>query len=96
MVISVLPENLIFVLTTLKLHSCCQYSCLSAVSGVDYPQRERRFENWEIYSDPAFDDWLELLDGVRRRIPRRKMEPADEQRLVRTIREKFPDMKDQV
>ena len=59
-------------------------------------QRERRFENWEIYSDPAFDDWLELLDGVRRRIPRRKMEPADEQRLVRTIREKFPDMKDQV
>jgi NADH dehydrogenase (ubiquinone) Fe-S protein 3 len=44
LVISVLPENLIFVLTTLKLHSCCQYSCLSAVSGVDYPQRERRFE----------------------------------------------------
>jgi len=59
-------------------------------------QRERRFEKWEVYSDPAFDDWLELLDGVRRRIPRRKMEPADEQRLVRTIREKFPDMKDQV
>jgi NADH dehydrogenase (ubiquinone) Fe-S protein 3 len=44
LVISVLPENLIIVLTTLKLHSCCQYSCLSAVSGVDYPQRERRFE----------------------------------------------------
>jgi NADH dehydrogenase (ubiquinone) Fe-S protein 3 len=44
LVISVLPENLIFVLTTLKLHSCCQYSCLSDVSGVDYPQRERRFE----------------------------------------------------
>ena len=59
-------------------------------------QRERRFENWEIYPEPALDDWLELLDGVRRRIPRRKMEPADEQRLVRTIREKFPDMKDQV
>jgi len=37
-----------------------------------------------------------LLDGVRRRIPRRKMEPADEQRLVRTIKEKFPDQKDQV
>ena len=49
-------------------------------------QRERRFENWEIYPEPALDDWLELLDGVRRRIPRRKMEPADEQRLVPTIR----------
>ena len=44
LVISVLPENLIFVLKSLKLHSCCQFSCLSAVSGVDYPQRERRFE----------------------------------------------------
>ena len=53
-------------------------------------QRERRFEKWESYAEPEFDDWLELLDGVRRRIPRRKMEPADEQRLVRTIKEKFP------
>tara|TARA_B100000524_G_scaffold155393_1_gene78740 strand:+ start:2974 stop:3582 length:609 start_codon:yes stop_codon:yes gene_type:complete len=44
LVISVLPENLIFVLKSLKLHSSCQFSCLSAVSGVDYPQRERRFE----------------------------------------------------
>ena len=59
-------------------------------------QRERRFEKWENYPDPDLEDWLELLDGVRRRIPRRKMEPADEQRLVRTIKEKFPDQKDQV
>ena len=59
-------------------------------------QRERRFEKWEVYSEPVLDDWLELLDGVRRRIPRRKMEPADERRLVQTIMEKFPDMKDQI
>jgi hypothetical protein len=39
---------------------------------------------------------MELLDSVRRRIPRRKMEPADESRLVRTIKEKFPDQKNQV
>ena len=39
-----MPENLIFVLKSLKLHSCCQFSFLSSVSGVDYPQRERRFE----------------------------------------------------
>ena len=44
LVISVLPENLILVLKYLKLHSCCQFSLLTAVSGVDYPQRERRFE----------------------------------------------------
>ena len=59
-------------------------------------QRERRFEKWENYPDPELEDWLQLLDGVRRRIPRRKMEPADEQRLLRTIKEKFPDQKDQV
>ena len=35
-------------------------------------QRERRFEKWESYVEPEFDDWLELLDGVRRRSPRRK------------------------
>ena len=39
---------------------------------------------------------MELLDGVRRRIPRRKMEPADESRLIRTIKEKFPDQGDEV
>ena len=59
-------------------------------------RRERRFERWEAYPKPALEDWLELLDGVRRRIPRRKMEPADENRLVRTIKEKFPDQKDRL
>ena len=59
-------------------------------------RRERRFENWEVYPEPAFEDWMELLDSVRRRIPRRKMEPADEQRLVCTIKEKFPDQRDQI
>ena len=59
-------------------------------------RRERRFERWEAYPEPTLEDWLELLDGVRRRIPRRKMEPADENRLVRTIKEKFPDQKDRL
>ena len=48
------------------------------------------------YPEPEFEDWMELLDSVRRRIPRRKMEPADEHRLVRTIKERFPDQKDRV
>jgi NADH dehydrogenase (ubiquinone) Fe-S protein 3 len=43
-IISVKPENLLFVLKTLKLHTNTQYSVLTAVSGVDYPFRKRRFE----------------------------------------------------
>ena len=59
-------------------------------------RRERRFENWEAYPEPEFEDWMELLDSVRRRIPRRQMEPADEHRLDRTIKERLPDPKDRV
>ena len=44
LVISVKPEDLYFVLKFLKLHSNTQYAVLSAVSGVDYPFRKRRFE----------------------------------------------------
>jgi NADH dehydrogenase (ubiquinone) Fe-S protein 3 len=43
-VISVKPENLLFVLKSLKLHTNTQYALLTAVSGVDYPFRKRRFE----------------------------------------------------
>jgi NADH dehydrogenase (ubiquinone) Fe-S protein 3 len=43
-IISVKPENLLFVLKSLKLHTNTQYSVLTAVSGVDYPFRKRRFE----------------------------------------------------
>ena len=43
-IISVKPENLLFVLKSLKLHTDTQYSLLTAVSGVDYPFRKRRFE----------------------------------------------------
>ena len=54
-------------------------------------QRGRRFENWEENPSPPLEDWLELLDGVRRRIPRRRLPPETEQRLLRDIRERFPD-----
>ena len=43
-IISVKPENLLFVLKSLKLHTNTQYNLLTAVSGVDYPFRKRRFE----------------------------------------------------
>lgn len=44
LVISVKPEDLIFTLKVLKFHTNTQYSLLTAISGVDYPYRKRRFE----------------------------------------------------
>jgi NADH dehydrogenase (ubiquinone) Fe-S protein 3 len=44
LVISVKPQDLLFTLEILKKHTNTQYTCLSSVSGVDYPERSRRFE----------------------------------------------------
>jgi hypothetical protein len=52
--------------------------------------REKRFDRWEPLDRPPLEDWLELLDGVRRRIARRLLRPEEEARLRRTIREEFP------
>jgi NADH dehydrogenase (ubiquinone) Fe-S protein 3 len=38
------PNELIFVLTVLKLHTTLQYKLLSSITGVDYPDRKKRFE----------------------------------------------------
>ena len=38
------PNELIFVLTVLKLHTTFQYKLLSSITGVDYPDRKKRFE----------------------------------------------------
>ena len=42
--IYVKPEDLILVLKFLKQHTNTQYSLLTAISGVDFPFRKRRFE----------------------------------------------------
>lgn len=52
--------------------------------------RERRFEQWERIETPPLDDWLELLDAVRRRIARRLVRPEEEDRLRKTIHERYP------
>lgn len=44
LVITVKPDDLHFVLNTLKLHNNTQYTLLTAISGVDYPYRKKRFE----------------------------------------------------
>lgn len=52
--------------------------------------REKRFDQWEPLADPPLEDWLELLDCIRRRIARRKLMPPEEARVLGAIRERFP------
>ncbi len=53
--------------------------------------RERRFDNWELMPKPPLEDWLELLDAVQRRVTRRLLQPDDEERVRRRIREAYPE-----
>jgi len=55
--------------------------------------RERRYDQWQSIENPPLEDWLELLDAVRRRINRRLLRPEEEARVAKTIRERFPDAK---
>ena len=52
--------------------------------------RDRRFEQWQPVAEPPLEDWLELLDGVRRRISRRLLRPEEEARVKKSIYERFP------
>jgi hypothetical protein len=53
--------------------------------------RERRFDEWQEVKHPPLEDWLELLDGVRRRVQRRLIRPEEIQRVEKTIRERYPE-----
>lgn len=53
--------------------------------------RERRYDQWEALASPPLEDWLELLDGVRRRIGRRLLRPEEADRLKQRIRQHFPE-----
>lgn len=55
--------------------------------------RERRYDQWEPVEEPPLEDWLELLDAVRRRINRRLLRPEEEGRVMKSIRERYPDTK---
>ncbi|MEY4387240.1 MAG: hypothetical protein RLY20_2523 [Verrucomicrobiota bacterium] len=55
--------------------------------------RPKRFEKWAAVPEPPIEDWIELLDAVRRRVTRRKMMPKDEDHLLRLIKERFPEVK---
>lgn len=53
--------------------------------------RQRRYEQWQALENPPLDDWLELLDAIRRRVARRLLRPEEIQRVAKTIHELFPE-----
>jgi hypothetical protein len=53
--------------------------------------RNRRFDDWREHRAPPLEDWLELLDAVRRRIQRNLIPEIEEEHLIKTIREKYPE-----
>jgi len=53
--------------------------------------REKRFDLWREVPEPPLEDWLELLDAVKRRINRRRLRPEEEARVKKSIRERFPE-----
>lgn len=53
--------------------------------------RQRRFDEWEENKQPPLEDWMELLDAVKRRVPRRLVRPEEVQRIEKRIRELFPE-----
>jgi hypothetical protein len=57
----------------------------------DFYVRERRHDQWQAVKQPPLEDWLELLDGIRRRVQRRLIRPEEIQRVEKTIRERFPE-----
>ncbi len=52
--------------------------------------RAARHEVWLPLEPAPLEDWLELLDSIRRRIPRRLMTPEDERRVIEAIRRHHP------
>jgi len=53
--------------------------------------RAKRYDQWQPLEHPPLEDWLELLDAVRRRIARRLLRPEEEARLKEALREQFPE-----
>ena len=56
-----------------------------------FATRARRFEQWQAVASPPLEDWLTLLDAIRRRIDRGLLRPEEVGRVEEVIRERFPD-----
>ena len=53
--------------------------------------REARYDQRQPLEHPPLEDWLELLDGVERRVGRGLLRPTEVARVKQIIRERFPD-----
>ena len=53
--------------------------------------RQKRYDQWQAVTEPPLEDWLELLDAVRRRIGRGMLRPEEEGRVLKGMRERFPE-----
>ncbi|MCF7709470.1 MAG: hypothetical protein K9N52_11275 [Verrucomicrobia bacterium] len=69
-----------------------QVRAVKSGDGWIFYHRSRRFDRWEVLDTPSEDDWLALLDGVRRRAARRLIRPEEESRLIGVIRRRFPGL----
>jgi len=56
-------------------------------------QQQRRGDDWQPVKHPPLEDWLELLDSIRRRINRRLLPPIEETRVKKMIYDRFPGTK---
>ena len=54
--------------------------------------RQRRYEQWQSLENPPLEDWLKLLDALRRLTVRRRYQPEDVEQLEQAIRERFPEV----
>jgi len=52
-------------------------------------RREKRYDQWQPVPEPPLEDWLELLDAIQRLINRRRIRPEEEERVKKSIRERF-------
>lgn len=53
--------------------------------------RGARFDQWQPVEQPPLEDWLMLLDGVRRRCGRGSLRREEIARIESIVRERFPD-----
>ncbi len=59
----------------------------------DFFSRPGRHDDWQVMEKPLLDDWLEVLDAVRRRAQRRLYAPDEAGKLETIIRKHFPQAK---
>lgn len=53
--------------------------------------RSRRYEQWQRLREPPIEDWLELLDAVKRRVGRQLLRPEEIRHVVGLIRRSHPE-----